>query len=88
MDSGNLDLLRNAPFRGRFEELSHRLSEQLSLKVLSSSTAPYVHLLPMDADFLDFLRLSGHILKASEEEATSLKEFVDHELAEFLNGFQ
>jgi hypothetical protein len=87
MDSGNLDLLRNPQFRGRFEELSHRLSEQLSLKVLSSSTAPHVHLLPMDADFLDFLRLSGHILKAGEEEATSLKELVDHELAEFLNGF-
>ena len=87
MDSENLDLLRNAPFRGRFEELSHRLSKQLSLKVLGSSTAPYVHLLPMDSDFLDFVRLSGHILKADEEEAASLKEFVDHELADFRNGF-
>ena len=63
--------------------MSHRLSKQLSLKVLGSSTAPYVHLLPMDSDFLDFVRLSGHILKADEEEAASLKEFVDHELADF-----
>jgi hypothetical protein len=87
MDSENLDFLRNAPFRGRFEELSHRLSKQLSLKVFGSSTAPYVHLLPMDSDFLDFLRLSGRILRADEEEAASLKEFVDHELADFRNGF-
>jgi hypothetical protein len=42
----------------------------------------------MDSDFLDFLRLSGHILKAGEEEATSLKEFVDHELAEFRDEFR
>jgi hypothetical protein len=41
----------------------------------------------MDSDFLDFLRLSGYILKAGEEEATSLKKFVDHELAEFEKVF-
>jgi hypothetical protein len=81
--SENLDLLKNTCFRGRFEELCHRLSKQMSLKVLNSSSAPYVHLLPMDPDFLDFMRLSGRISKADEEEATLLKEFVDHDLAEF-----
>jgi hypothetical protein len=87
IDSDNLDLLKDRRFRGGFEELSHLLSGQLSPKVLSRSAAPYVHLLPMDSDFLDFLRLCGHILKADEEEAASLKEFVDQELAEFRNGF-
>jgi len=83
IDPGNVDLLKNARFRGTFEEWAHRLSEQLPLKARSSSSAPYVHSLPMDADFLDFMRLSGRVLRANEEEAASLKDFVDHELAEF-----
>ena len=62
------------------------LSKQLSLKVLGSSTAQYVHLLPMDSDFLDFVRIR-HVLKADEEEAASMKELVDHELVSFRNGF-
>jgi hypothetical protein len=84
--SENLDLLKSPRFRDGFEELSHSLSKQLSSQVLSGSAAPYVHLLPMDPDFLDFVRLSGHIVRASEEEGTSLKAFVDHELAVFRYG--
>jgi hypothetical protein len=42
----------------------------------------------MERDFLDFLRLSGRILKASEEEAASLKEFTDHELDKFRDEFR
>jgi len=83
IDPEHLALLKNARFRSRFEELSHRLSKELSLESLSGSAAPYVHLLPMDADFLDFLRLSGRILRATEEEAASLKERTDRELARF-----
>jgi hypothetical protein len=85
IDSENLDLLKSLRFRERFEEFSHRLSKQLPSQVLTSSNAPYVHLYPMDRDFLDFLRLAGHVVKASEEEATLLKNFVDQELAEFKN---
>ena len=87
MDSEHLELLRNARFRSRFEEFSHRLSKRLSLETLNSSDAPYVHLLPLDADFLDFLRLSGRIVRATEEEAAALKEFTDHELARFRDEF-
>ena len=83
MNSGRLDLLGNARFRSRFEELSRRLTRRMSLKTRSSSTDPYVYLLPMDPDFLDFMRLSGHIVKATEQEAASLKKYVDCELAEF-----
>jgi len=82
VDSEHLDLLKNVRFRSRFEEFSHHLSKQLSLATLSSSAAPYVHLLPMTTDFLDFLRLSARIVRATEEEAASLKEFTDHELAQ------
>jgi hypothetical protein len=87
IDPETLDLLKNPGFRDRLEELSNRLSKELSLQVLSSSTASYVHLLPMEPDFLDFLRLSGRIVRASEEEAASLKEFTDHELDQFRKGF-
>ena len=87
IDSEHLELLRNARFRSRFEEFSHRLSKRLSLETLNSSDAPYVHLLPLDTDFLDFLRLSGRILRATEEEVRSLKEFTDHELAQFRDEF-
>jgi hypothetical protein len=83
IDPEHLDLLRDARFRSRFEEFSHRLSKELSLESLSGSAAPYVHLLPMETDFLDFLRLSGRILRATEEEAASLKERTDRELARF-----
>jgi hypothetical protein len=87
IDSENLDLLKSSRFRERFEEFSCRLSKQLPPQVLSGSRAPYVHLLPMDPGFLDFLRLSGHIVRASEEEATMLKDFVDRELAHFRSEF-
>jgi hypothetical protein len=87
IDSQNLYILKTSRFRERFEEFSHRLSKQLPPRVLNGSSAPYAHLLPMEKDFLDFLRLSGHVSKASEEEATSLKDFVDQELADFRNGF-
>ena len=86
IDSESVDLLRDRRFRSRFEELSDRLSKEIPLQVFSSSSAPYVHSLPMDTDFLDFLRLSGRIAKAPPEEAVSLKEFVDHELKRFRDG--
>jgi|GEM_PF-134934 len=87
VDSEHLELLKDGRFRNRFEELSHRLSRQVSVEILTSSTAPYVHRLALDPDFLNFLRLSGHIARATEEEAVSLKEFTDHELARFRDGF-
>jgi hypothetical protein len=83
IDPENLVLLKVPRFRERLEDLSHRLSKQLPPQVISGSDAPYVHSLPMDMDFLHFLRLSAHLLKATVEEATLLKEFVDQELAEF-----
>lgn len=83
IDSETLDLLKNPRFVSRFGEFSVRLSKELSLRVLRSPAAPYVHSLPMETDFLDFLRLSGRILKADEDEAVSLKEFTDHALARF-----
>ena len=87
IDSETIDLLKNPQFRDRFEGLSYRLSRQMSLEAPGAPAAPHVHLLPMDPDFLDFLRLSGGIVKARHEEAALLKEFADHELEEFRNGF-
>ena len=87
IDSETLELLKNPQFRDSFEGLCNRLSKQMAFEVVGTSAAPHVHLLPMDPDFLDFLRLSGRIVKASMEEATSLKELVDHELEQFRKGF-
>jgi hypothetical protein len=86
IDSETLDLLKNPQFRDRFELLCSRLSRRMASEVVGTSAAHYVHLLPMDRDFLDFLRLSGRIVKASLEEATSLKVLADHELEQFRNG--
>jgi hypothetical protein len=86
IDPENSHLLKDSCFRERFEDFSIRLSREVPLQLLGRSTAPYVHLLPMDPDFLDFIRLSGRTAKADQEEAQSLKEFVDHELAEFREG--
>jgi hypothetical protein len=88
IDAETLHLLKNHRFMGRFEEFCNRLSKELSLQVFSHSAAVYVHSLPMEPDFLDFVRLSGRITKASEEEAVSLKEFTDHEVAQFRDEFR
>jgi len=87
IDSENLELLKSPIFRDQVEELARRVSKQLPLRSHGTSTAPFVHLLPMDCRFLDFLRLSGGIAKATEEEARLLKVFVDQELAQFRDGF-
>jgi len=87
LDSANPELLTNEGFRGQFEEMSRRLSRELPLKALGSSSAPYVHLLPLDSDFLDFLRLGCRISRLDQEEAASLKEVVDHGLVQFRNEF-
>jgi len=87
VDSETLELLKIPQFRDRFEVLSHRLSKQMASEVVGTSDAPHVHLLSMDPDFLNFLRLSGGIVKASQEEATLLKKLVDHELEQFRKGF-
>jgi hypothetical protein len=87
INSKNLELLKNPLFRDQVEQLSLRLSKQLAMRSLSTSTAPFVHLLRMDSRFLDFLRLSGGAAKATEGEATSMKLFVDRELAQFRDGF-
>jgi hypothetical protein len=41
----------------------------------------------MEPDFLDFLRLSGGIARATQKEAALLKAIADHELEQFRNGF-
>ena len=87
VDSETLELLKIPQFRDRFEVLCNRLSKQMASEVVGTSGAPHVHLLPMDPDFLNFLRLSGGIVRASQEEATLLKKLVDHELEQFRNGF-
>jgi hypothetical protein len=43
----------------------------------------YTHLLDLDRDFLDFLRLSARITKTSREDALALKKLVDGKLEEF-----
>jgi hypothetical protein len=87
IDGERLHLLRSSRFKVKFEEFARHLSAQLSLQICSGSSAPHVHLLPMDAEFLNFLRLSAHVTRASQEGAEALKDFTDRELAGFQDAF-
>jgi hypothetical protein len=43
----------------------------------------HTHLLDLDRDFLDLLRLSARITRTTKEDALALKKLVDRELEEF-----
>jgi len=76
-------LLKEAGFDKEFQQLSMALS--LSLRNASegfSGDVP-VHRLPLDRDFLDFVRLSVKRAKMSPDEALVLKERADRELEKF-----
>ncbi len=78
-----IDLLKSDAFRVRFEAFSGCISVRLKDGVFPSPEAPYTHLLGLDRQFLDFLRLSAGISRIEAEEALRLKEIVDTAITEF-----
>ena len=79
----NIDLLRSTLFRDEFERFSERVSADLMQQGPENSDAPFVHLLPIDQDFRNLLRLSARIPRLSVKGALHLKEMVDAELDNF-----
>jgi len=78
-----IHLLKSDSFKAEFERFTIRLSERLNHESHNIWNGPHVHLLDLDQDFLDFLRLSGRIKKINKEDAVALKEIVDEELHRF-----
>jgi hypothetical protein len=80
-------ILENNAFKSKFEVFSGRISKalrQASQKNNPPQPPPFqTHLLDMDRDFLDLLRLSARITKTTEQEALALKNLVDKALEQF-----
>jgi hypothetical protein len=79
----NVHLLKSEAFREEFESFSSFLCSRLKSSYGGASDASFVHRLPLDRDFLDYLRLFAGIEKLTLEEAVQLKGLADEELARF-----
>jgi hypothetical protein len=80
VDDTNLHWLRSPRFRDAFERLASDL--QSLCRAQGSGNAgrqarSYVHLLPLDRNLSDLLRLTLHVTQASLEDALAIKEKVD-----------
>ena len=80
-------ILKSHAFKSEFEIFSTRISKALCQTAQRSHPPPrggfHTHLLELDRDFLDLLRLSARISRATQKDALALKELVDRELEEF-----
>ena len=87
VDSEGTHILKSHAFKSEFEVFSRRISKQLCQTAPQSNfpQPPYLHthLLDLDPDFLDLLRLSARITRTTREDALALKKLVDRELEEF-----
>jgi hypothetical protein len=79
----NVSLLKNRDFREDFESFSSLLCSRLKQCAREPSGDTFVHRLPLDRDFLDFLRLFARIEKIDLENAVRLKSLADEEIARF-----
>jgi hypothetical protein len=79
----NVHLLKNPAFKDEFDSFSSLLCTRLKQSYGRSSGDTFVHRLPMDKDFLDYLRLFAGIQKIGLEEAVRLKDLADGELTRF-----
>lgn len=87
LNSEGTHILRSPAFKPEFEIFSRRISKALSQTAQQNNPpqhpALHTHLLDLDRDFLDFLRLSARITRTTKEDASVLKKLVDRELEEF-----
>jgi len=82
-----IDLLRTGPFRAKFEELVSFLFNELSRSIQDlpcDLDTPYTHLLDLDPDFLNFVRLGLGIPRININTASDLKKDVDRTLKNFI----
>lgn len=77
LDRDRLQVLEDPLFRADFERLHGQISKSLAVEAMGEAGDPPVHLLGLDPDFADFLRLSLGIKKILPHEALRLKGRVD-----------
>jgi hypothetical protein len=77
---GDLSFLRKESFRSDFENLSIRILKKIVKKLPDKTEGEYVHLLDIDLEFSDFLRLSARRTKMDKDRASLIKAVVDKEL--------
>ena len=80
-------ILKSHTFKSEFEMFSRRISKALC-QAAQQNNPPrppgfHTHLLDLDRDFLDLLRLSARITKTTKQDALTLKNLVDKALEEF-----
>ena len=78
-----IDILKKEHFRGDFEAFVRDLSPKITDSLSSRSEDSYVHLLDLEKDFKDFIRLFARISRMNREHALILKARVDGELEKF-----
>ena len=81
---GHIHYLETSTFSHAFQDFSSRLMADCRAST-EQGNAPHTHLLALDPQFLDFLRLGLGIKKIREETACLLKEETDRSLGEFMN---
>ena len=79
----NVQLLKKPAFREELLRFSRSLTSWMIKASVEFSGETAVHRLPLDRDFLDFLRLSAKITKINKEDAFGLKALADEELDRF-----
>jgi hypothetical protein len=84
----NIHILKDESFKFKFERFTGLLSGRINNNFPDAFDAPYVHLLDLEPDFSDLLRLSARIPKIQIEDAVTLKEIVDEELERFKGKIQ
>jgi len=87
LNSEGTHILKSHAFKSQFEIFSGRISKELcqTAQQCNPPQPPglHTHLLDLDRDFLDLLRLSARITRTTKEDALALKKLVDRELEEF-----
>jgi hypothetical protein len=77
---GGVRLLRSVEFRMAFERFSGKVSDSLARDPGSKGNGTPSHLLGMEQDFQDFMRLHLRIARIDPDEALLLKKEVDRRL--------
>jgi len=88
IDEDNVQFLKMRTFSQEFLLFSRSLSLMLLRALRSAFREESVHRLPLDRDFLDFLRLCAGISKIGMEDALRLKTMADEELDKFRRTMQ
>jgi hypothetical protein len=87
VDREGAHILKSRTFKSKFEMFSGRISKVLCQAAQQNHPRQtlgfHTHLLDLDRDFLDLLRLSARITRTTKEDALALKKLVDRELEEF-----